>query len=413
MRRNGTALGSSSGFTLIELIIYIGIFSIAAGLFTGVLTTLTKVQVRESATIEVSGQAQFIIQTIQRLISDASLIELTKDAATSTLKLRMSVTANDPTCIQLSNGYAYLMQGDSGGGSCYATSTAQAKLLTTSKVVVNTLTFTKFENPPAGDTVKVDLTVSYNSTNPQESIISRTLQTAIAKISAATFDNNIIPSADTSYDVGVSANRWRNGLFSTSLIVGYTSMSNGVAAFNGNVGIGTAQPVYALDVSGGLRAGNATSTFGLMFNPGTGNVGIGTATPGTHALSVVGTAGLSTGTAWTNTSDWRWKNVRDELKGSSLDKILALRPISYTWNDLHNSQFGESPGLKYGFIAQEVKKVIPEMVSRDDKGYYWYNPSGIEAILTAAMQEQEEVIKAQRLEIDDLKVRLDRLEGGL
>lgn len=214
------------GFTLIELIIYVGIFSIAATLLTGVLTTFTRVQLRESATTAVSQEAQFVIQTIQRLVTDASLIELAKDTASSTLKLRMPVAANDPTCIQFSNGTVYLMQGNDGVNkhNCYATSTPQAKALTTSKVVVTTLTFKKFENPPSTDTIKIDLTVSYNSTNPQESAVSRTLQTAIAKVSAATFDSDIIPSADNTYNVGVGANRWKYGFFS------------------GNVGIGTGSP---------------------------------------------------------------------------------------------------------------------------------------------------------------------------
>lgn len=47
----------------------------------------------------------------------------------------------------------------------------------------------------------------------------------------------------------------------------------------GNVGIGTTSPGYALDVNGGFRVGNATSTAGIVFDPSTGNVGIGTAAP--------------------------------------------------------------------------------------------------------------------------------------
>jgi prepilin-type N-terminal cleavage/methylation domain-containing protein len=265
------------GFTLIELIIYVGIFSIAAGLLIGVLTTFTKVQVRESATTAVSQEAQFVIQTIQRLVTDASLIELQKDTSSSILKLRMPTASLDPTCIQFSNGTVYLMQGNptldpAQRQNCLATSTSQAKTLTTSKVVVNSLTFKKFENPPATDTVKIDLTISYNSTNPQESAISRTLQTAIAKVSAATFDSDIVPSADNTYDVGLGANRWKNGLFSTSLLVGYTSVTGGVAAFNGNVGIGTSTPAGTLHVS------NASSSNALLV-AASGNVAIGTTSP--------------------------------------------------------------------------------------------------------------------------------------
>ncbi|MFH1321323.1 MAG: tail fiber domain-containing protein [Bacteroidota bacterium] len=203
-----------------------------------------------------------------------------------------------------------------------------------------------------------------------------------------------------------------------------------VVQSNGNVGIGTTGPGAKLEVSGGIKVTTATivgveGVNPLIISTGTsagsevmvvqsnGNVGIGTLAPGTHRLSVVGTAGLTTGTAWTSTSDRRWKDIQNELKGQSLDKILSLRPVSYTWNDLHNSQFGENPGLKYGFIAQEVKETFPEMISQDDKGYYWYNPSGMEAILTAAVQEQQDIIKVQRREIDEMKARLGRLEAQL
>lgn len=124
-------------------------------------------------------------------------------------------------------------------------------------------------------------------------------------------------------------------------------------------------------------------------------VGMGNTNPGTHRLSVTGTAGLSTGTAWTNTSDFRLKNVESELEGSSLEKILALNPISFRWNSLHNQKFqSDSSKLNYGFIAQEVEAVLPHMITTDEEGYKWYNPSGFEALLTAGIQEQQEQISA-------------------
>ena len=62
----------------------------------------------------------------------------------------------------------------------------------------------------------------------------------------------------------------------------------------GNVGIGTTSPGYTLDVNGGFRAGNATSTNALVFDPNSGNVGIGTTSP-EYKLDVQGELGVGTG----------------------------------------------------------------------------------------------------------------------
>jgi hypothetical protein len=55
-------------------------------------------------------------------------------------------------------------------------------------------------------------------------------------------------------------------------------------------------------------------------------------------------------------SDCRRKNtIQDTCFG--LDDIVKLRPVSYCWNG------DTSCHKKYGFIAQEVKKIIPESIS--------------------------------------------------
>jgi hypothetical protein len=58
-----------------------------------------------------------------------------------------------------------------------------------------------------------------------------------------------------------------------------------------------------------------------------GNVGIGTLTP-IYALQVVGDAAKSTGTAWINTSDIRTKkNITPFSRG--LDTILNVNPVYF------------------------------------------------------------------------------------
>ena len=101
---------------------------------------------------------------------------------------------------------------------------------------------------------------------------------------------------------------------------------------------------------------------------------------------------------FTSTSDIRLKeNVRDVT--GCLDKVMALKPSSYT---LKESKLD----VPYGFIAQNVETVLPQFVSEDENGYKQISDgltSGYIAVLTKAIQEQQEQIDALQSEINTLK----------
>jgi len=141
----------------------------------------------------------------------------------------------------------------------------------------------------------------------------------------------------------------------------------------------------------------------------TGLVGIGR-TPTTHPLEVAGSAGLTTGTAWTNISDERLKDI-DGTISSALDNLLKLNPIKYKYNEASGKLFKNADGKsKYGFTAQNVKSVFPEMVITDDKGYLWYNPSGFEAILTSAIKEVAFRLRSTSDSVSVVTQKIDSLE---
>jgi hypothetical protein len=128
---------------------------------------------------------------------------------------------------------------------------------------------------------------------------------------------------------------------------------------------------------------------------GTGNVGIGTMNPG-YLLDVNGTARATT---YLYSSDARLKKDVETVS-SPLDKVQALRGVYFTWKAT-----GERA---MGFIAQEVEKVLPDLVKTDSKsGYKSVQYANLVAVIVEAIKEMRGENLAQKAEIDQ---RLSALE---
>jgi len=228
-------LNSKSGFTIIELLIFSAIFSIMAISFLSVLVSSVQIQAKQNATAEVTQQSQLLLDSIQYYVQSASLVETPADAATTTLKLRMSSSTIDPTYIYLSGNTVYLQQTDS----------AAPQPLTSDKVSVSNLDFTKRANSPGHDSVSVGFTIAYNSSSSQQSFLQN-LNISVARVGAATFDANITPGTNNTYTLGSVAQDWKS--------------INSTIYFSGsNVGIGISSPGQTLEVNGGVRLNTTTA----------------------------------------------------------------------------------------------------------------------------------------------------------
>ena len=145
-----------------------------------------------------------------------------------------------------------------------------------------------------------------------------------------------------------------------------------------------------------------------IFTSSSGNVGINTSSP-SYTLTVAGTAWVTSG-AWSG-SDARWKqNVTSLLPSTSLDKVLALRPVSYEWKTAEYPNMGFTNGTQLGFIAQDVEKIIPEIVTTDNRGYKGISYEKITPVITSAMQQQQNEIEVLRVDKARQQARIDSLE---
>lgn len=103
----------------------------------------------------------------------------------------------------------------------------------------------------------------------------------------------------------------------------------------------------------------------------------------------------------TGGSDINLKKSIKPIKGS-LENVLNLRPVVWKWR---KEEAGSS--LQYGFIAQEVEVVLPDLVSEerwiDGTMRKFLAADKITPLLVAALQEQQK-------QIDDLHTELKRIK---
>ena len=99
-----------------------------------------------------------------------------------------------------------------------------------------------------------------------------------------------------------------------------------------------------------------------------------------------------------NSSDVRLKDNIEVIKGS-LDKIDGIRGVEFDWND-KSPGWAQERGHDIGVIAQEVQKIIPEIVVERKNGYLGVDYKRIIPLLI-------ESIKELKQEVEDLKKKVN------
>ena len=130
--------------------------------------------------------------------------------------------------------------------------------------------------------------------------------------------------------------------------------------------------------------GGLTTTSDVQFD----SLGVGAAATGTTG-DIVATGDI---TAYYS-SDERLKDNITPLS-NAIDKINQIGGYEFDWNS-HSSHNGHDIGV----IAQEIEKVLPEVVTKRDNGYKAVRYDKIVALLISAIKEQQ-------LQIDELKLKL-------
>ena len=282
-----------------------------------------------------------------------------------------------------------------------------------------------------------DGSVGIGTTAPTNGLIHAKVATTIGDWGAQNYANTVLRLQDSTTNMYLDGNTiYSDG----SMNIGTTANSNlelgtnnavrMTIAGDGNFGIGTSSPHTLLHILNGsdyahivkMQGADATSEFlslgvesgyavisagyqgtgnnALVFQTSSGvetekmritsagSVGIGTDAPGSYKLHVNG-SGYLADTAWTYSSDERLKENVDEIT-AGLDVVEGLRPVKFDYIDGEKRQAG--------FIAQEVRDVLPDIVTEGPDGMLGMKTDSIIPYLVKAIQEQQkeiEVLKAQ------------------
>ncbi|HEY0375724.1 MAG TPA: tail fiber domain-containing protein [Pyrinomonadaceae bacterium] len=183
-------------------------------------------------------------------------------------------------------------------------------------------------------------------------------------------------------DVGVSAVGGTYGVYAT----GPTGVSGGGSKY------GVVAETYE-STGWGLWARNTTGAGAGIFDGQVQVNGALTATGNVCAANIP------------CSSDARLKQNVTNLK-YGLDQLLRLRPVSWRWK---NQPEGKP---QMGLVAQEVEKVLPELVLKDADATQplALNYMALLPVAVKAIQEQQAQIREQQKQIERLQARVAQLE---
>ena len=235
---------------------------------------------------------------------------------------------------------------------------------------------------------------------------------ALTQSGLSTSNNVSIQMGKASSNTALMAYNFNNNTANTTFSVNhFGSTSQFVLRSNGYVGIGTALPgcplsfgttalnkVVALyDLSPNESPATAVNFYGLgvgasLMRYNCPYNSVHTFYGGSNVIATLSsTSLLGTGTVYTNAGIFTSTNPSDrKLKSNiagvstalALEVISNLNPVSFNWKD--SDKYGS--GTKYGFIAQDVEAVVPEIV-RQEGDTLGYDPVSLIPFLVEAVKE--------------------------
>ncbi len=214
--------------------------------------------------------------------------------------------------------------------------------------------------------------------------------------------NNVLLGSSSGYNLGAGS--------SGNVFLGYKS-GHGQSGNRNNTLIIESGYVDGNDMYEALIWGDFANN-NLRFNAGVGIKGNNSQEYGLYVeggispnYSAYFSKGAYTTGSFVSGSDLKWKTNISSLAGS-LDKIKSIRGVNYDWRKNDFPDKGFSDRKQIGVIAQEVEKVLPELVYTDSNGDKGVDYAKMSAVLIEAVKE----LDVKTSEIENLKAEIEKIK---
>jgi len=226
--------------------------------------------------------------------------------------------------------------------------------------------------------------------------------TALGRGSVACGDNCIAAGAgSTAFGYGIATGDYSVAMGNSNTASGLGSMSFGrysVAAgeLSTCIGLGTSGMSYLSLNIGQYNAYSGTKDLWVATDQ-LFVAGNGTSNNHSNAMVLYKNGNMTIAGTLTQNSDIRLKENISPL-ANTLGKINNIQPVYYEFKDKR----AHPAGKHIGFIAQEIQKEFPELVSTDENGYLSVEYQNMTSVLLQALKEQQK-------QIDELKQQVEKL----
>lgn len=209
-----------------------------------------------------------------------------------------------------------------------------------------------------------------------------------------------------------TANNWKYALYGYSRGIGGQMVGVRGKAEPANTNQNANVQTYGIyGVAGGANYGQNYGVFGLLQSGDAYGAGVYGTNDGTAQTLSARFAGFFRGqtkvngdffaTTVTTTSDARLKTEITDVKNDVLHKVGQLHPIQFKWQQVEDVIIEDTITIKtphfstdidferqhYGFLAQDVQKIFPELVHEDGTGYLGVDYMELIPLLVQAVQE--------------------------